>query len=374
MPLSPHGALPEVPPHSGPAAGSDQGCPQSLPHGTASPVPTCALAAPWPRSRAERWDSRSCHQGWHSHAPLHPQGLRAHPAAPLPWQLPRGTGCAWDPPPGLTFHARSFQINILEPCRGGAGTPLALSSLSIPPGTAVTCPHGDLLPASAPCPVLARQWLLLNQRRGPGCARGDFLSPCDREELGESPGSAPPAWGHDGSRRLAGMGRLGVPGVLEGPIFPQGSGGLTGCFGDLQPSPGSGVSCVCRLVPRVPPAPAMCCPRCGCHGGLTAPSPGTPGRCPLPVPCLATLCPAALVGTCPTSHPLHIPLGPPGPASAGLRHRGERPRRCLRLPAALLCFQEEKKQWKFSCIKRKKKNPNPHVKRFLVFIINILIN
>lgn len=179
VPLSPHGALPEVPTHSGPAAGSDQGCPQSLPHGTASPVPTCALAAPWPRSRAERWDSRSCHRGWHSHAPLHPQGPRARPAAPLPWQLPRGTGCAWDPPPGLTFHARSFQINILEPCRGGAGTPLALSSLSIPPGTAVTCPHGDLLPASAPCPVLAQQWLLLKQRRGPGCARGDFLSPCD---------------------------------------------------------------------------------------------------------------------------------------------------------------------------------------------------
>lgn len=53
VPHSPRGALPEVPTHSGPAAGSDQGCPQSLPHGTASPVPTCAFPAPWPCSGVE---------------------------------------------------------------------------------------------------------------------------------------------------------------------------------------------------------------------------------------------------------------------------------------------------------------------------------
>lgn len=90
VPHSPRGALPEVPTHSGPAAGSDQGCPQSLPHGTASPVPTCALAAPWLRSGAERWDGRSCHWGWHTHAPVHPPGTSGSCRCPLalatsPW-------------------------------------------------------------------------------------------------------------------------------------------------------------------------------------------------------------------------------------------------------------------------------------------------
>lgn len=164
-----------------------------------------------------------------------------------------------------------------------------------------------------------RQRLLLNQRRGPGCARGDYLSPCNQEELGESQMPAPLAWGHVGSRRLAVRGPLGVPGVLPGPIFPQSLGGITEYFGDLQPSPGSGVSCVCHLVPHVPTSsrhvpPSPWVPR-GAHPSRD------PGRCPLPVPCLATLCPAALVGICPTSpapHPAGTPsvCGAPSPGRA----------------------------------------------------------
>lgn len=192
-----------------------------------------------------------------------------------------------------------------------------MSSISIPPGTAVTCPHGDPLPASAPRPVPAWQQLLLNQRRGPGCARGDFLSPCDREELRESPGPAPPAWGHDGSQRLAGTGQLGVPGVLEGPIFPQGSGGLTGCFGDLQPSPGSGVSCICRLVPRVPPSSRHVPPSLWVPRGAHCPLPGDPR--PLSPPCAV---PCHALPRCLGGHLSHIPPAPHPAETPGSGVRG----------------------------------------------------
>lgn len=280
VPLSPHGALPEVPTHSGPAAGSDQGCPQSLPHGTASPVPTCALAAPWPRSRAERWDSRSCHRGWHSHAPLHPQGPRARPAAPLPWQLPRGTGCAWDPPPGLPFHARSFQINILEPCRGGAGTPLALSSLSIPPGTAVTCPHGDLLPASAPRPVLAQQWLLLNQRRARGVPGETFCLPATERSWGRAQGQLPQRGDTMDPEAWQEWDDWGCRGSWKDPSFPRAREGSLGVLVTCSPPRAQGCPVSVALSPACPQLPPCAALAVGATGASPLPPRGPPAAVP----------------------------------------------------------------------------------------------
>lgn len=76
VPHSPRGALPEVPTHSGPAAGSDQGVHSHSPMAQLPLFPLC-FTAPWPCSGAERWDSRSCHRAGTHTLPLHP------PQAPL---------------------------------------------------------------------------------------------------------------------------------------------------------------------------------------------------------------------------------------------------------------------------------------------------
>lgn len=186
------------------------------------------------------------------------------------------------------------------------------------------------------------------------------MSPCDREELRESPGPAPPAWGHDGSQRLAGTGQLGVPGVLEGPIFPQGSGGLTGCFSDLQPSPGSGVSCICRLVPRVPPSSRHVPPSLWVPRGAHRPLPGDPR--PLSPPCAV---PCHALPRCLGGHLSHIPPAPhpaetPGSGVRGAPSPGRAP---TSLPAPACCpalFPGGKKQWKFSRKKGKKKKKLLH--------------
>lgn len=230
------------------------------------------------------------------------------------------------------------------------GPPLALSSLSLRPSW--NCCHlSPRGPSASLGLTLCQQRLLLNQRRGPGCAGGDCLSPCSREELGESRVPAPPAWGHAGSGRLAARGQLGVLGVLEGPISPRGLGGVTGCSGDLQPSPGSdtAASCICHLVPHVPPSPWV--PR-GAHPR----SPGTPAA--VPSLCRALPRSAPLPWWAPVPHPAPIPppipLAPPAP-------RGSVTGASARL-AACACLlpcsvsRRKKKQWKFSCIKRKKKN------------------
>lgn len=148
---------PEVPTHSGPAAGSDQGSPQSLPMAQL-PLSPPVLPCPSPCSGAERWDSRSCQgAGTHSHSHTHSLPLptpRAPAAAPAPWQLPRGPGCAWDPPSWPHISCQVFSKKYSRAMQGGSWGPLALSSLSIPPGTAVTCPRGDPPGASlgpSPC-------------------------------------------------------------------------------------------------------------------------------------------------------------------------------------------------------------------------------
>lgn len=124
VPHSPRGALPEVPTHSGPAAGSDQGVHSHSPMAQLPLSPLC-FPAPWPCSGAERRGSRSCHQGWHTHTlPLHPpRHLGLLPLLPRLGSFPTGPAVPGILPPGLTFHARSFQINILEPCRGELGPP-----------------------------------------------------------------------------------------------------------------------------------------------------------------------------------------------------------------------------------------------------------
>lgn len=123
VPQPPRGS-PEVPTHSGPAAGSDQGCPQSLAHGTASPLPTCALLPPG--LAPERRDGTAgavTRAGTHT-LPLHPpRHLGLLLLLPHLGNFPTGRAVPGILPPGLTFHARSFQTNILEPCRGELGPP-----------------------------------------------------------------------------------------------------------------------------------------------------------------------------------------------------------------------------------------------------------
>lgn len=261
----------------------------------------------------------------HTHSPCTPWAPRAAAAAPSPWQLP--LGCAWDPPFWPHISCQVFSNKCSRAMQGGAGAPLALSSLSIPPGTAV------------PCPLRQPRPLALCQR-GKGCS-------LTKDGARGVPGGiiCPPA-----TKRSWGRAKCQLPqrgDTLDPEGWQQGDhwgcrgsfqGGITGCFGDLQPSPGSGVSCVCHLVPHVPTSsrhvpPSPWVPRAA-HPSQ-GPRPLSP---PCAVPCHAP--PRCLGGHLSHIPPLHIPLGPP--ASAGLRHRGERPRRCLRLPAALLCFQEEK--------------------------------
>ncbi|XP_050839262.1 uncharacterized protein LOC127060407 [Serinus canaria] len=299
-----------------------------------------------------------------THSPCPLLAPRAPAAAPSPWQLPRGPGCAWDPPSWPHISCQVFSQKYSRAMQGGSWDPPRFEQ---PLHPSWNCCHPSPWGPSRgqPRPLALCQ-------RGSGCSLtkdgargvpGDCLSPCEREELGgakcqlsqrgdtldpegwqqgDSWGSqvpALPAWGHLGSRRLAARGQLGVPGVLEGPVFPQGLGGIWVLWW-LAALPGlRGVLCLSPCPPRAHQLPP--CATVGTTGCSPPPPRGPrPLSPPCAVPCHAL--PRCLGGHCPTPHPLHAPLGPPGPASAGLRHRGERPRRCLRLPAALLCFQEEK--------------------------------
>lgn len=114
-----------------PAQGVCEGCPM------AQVCLSLASVLPAPEQRDGKTGARLC-----TRDPR--RDLRLMPLL-LPWPLPPRSSS--DP----AFHARSCSIDILEPCKGGAGGPLPRScpaslGLSIPPGSAVTRPHGDPLP------------------------------------------------------------------------------------------------------------------------------------------------------------------------------------------------------------------------------------
>lgn len=244
-----------------------------------------------------RWDSRSCHQGWHTLAPPAPfQGPRARAAAPLPWHLPRGTGCAWDPPSWPHISCQVFSNKYSRAMQGGSWDPPHFQQPLHPSWNC--CPRGDPPPASAPRPVPARQQLLLNQRRGPGCARGDRWSPCS--EAGGEPRASSPAWGHLDPEGWQEGNDWGCRGSWKDPSFPEAREGSLGVLVTRSPPLLRGVLYLspcppCATQPRhVPPWPWV--PR-----GARHPLPGCPGSVPsCAVPCHAL--PRCLGG-----HLSHIP-------------------------------------------------------------------
>lgn len=169
----------------------------------------------------------------------------------------------------------------------------------------------------------------------PGGVVCPFVPPQARG-AGESQVPALPARGHLGSQRLAARARLGVPGVLKDPSFPKAWEGSPGVLVACSPPRAQG----CPVSVTLSPTLCTQLPPCATVGttGCSPPLPGTPAAVP-------SLCRAL-----PRSAPLPWWAPVPRPTRStprwhpqGRRHRGERPRRCLRLPAALLCFQEEKK-------------------------------
>lgn len=186
-----------------------------------------------------------------------------------------GTGCAWGPPSWPHISCQVFSKKYSRAMQGGSWDPPRFEQ---PLHPSWNCCHLSPRGPSAPRPVPARQQLLLNQRRGPGCAKGDCLSPCKREELGESRVPAPRAWGRVGSKGWQQGNGWGCRGSWKDPYFPKAWEGSLGVLVTCSPPQG-----VLRLSP-CPPRASQLLPRATFAMGTTGcspPLPGDPGRCPL---------------------------------------------------------------------------------------------
>lgn len=94
VPHSPRGAPQRCPPTQDLRPALTTGVPMAqLP--LSPPVLYCPLALLWSRDGTAGAVTGLAHTHTHRHTPPAPSQA---PRAPLPWQLPHGTGCAWDPP------------------------------------------------------------------------------------------------------------------------------------------------------------------------------------------------------------------------------------------------------------------------------------
>jgi len=203
-----------------------------------------------------------------------------------------------------------------------------------------------------------------------------FLSLQSRGAGGE-PGAGSPVvgtrWGREVDRRRT-AGGVGGPELGMTRLSPSLGVWVTYTLPRAQGCPAS-FSCVspcpqhvtrCRPSRWVMPLP--------CCGVLITPSLGSPGCFPLPAPCLAPrrLCPAALVGTRPARPPAPRPDRDPGDRRPRSFVTPGREPASLPAPACLPCsVSRRKKAMRILLYKKEKKT---HVKRILVFIMNILIN
>lgn len=233
-------------------------------------------AAPWHRftsrwlvlyllqSRGKRTGARLCTRD-------PPGDLRLTSLLP-PWPLPLQSSS------GPAFHARSCSIDILESCKGGAGGPslgVALQAWASP-SLLEPLPPVPMGP-SAPCPVPAWHWLLLNQRwvQAPQCGErawggsvgymgGFCTAPCSHEELGKRHGGAIEEVGRRGQSGWGCWGpELGRPHLSPwlGWVLTV----LPGLRGVLRCHPGShvppfavGLPLPCRGVLTTPPHAVPC--------------------------------------------------------------------------------------------------------------------
>lgn len=198
VPHSPRGALQRCPPTQDLRPALTRGV-----HMAQLLLSSLVLYCPSPCSGADL-GQQELSRGWHTrtHAPPAPSPA---PRAPLPWQHPHGTRCAWDPPSWPHISCQVFSNKYSRAMQGCSWDPPRFEQPLHPSWNCCPLSPRGPPPALAPRPVPAPQRPLLNQRRARGVP-GDYLSPCSREELGESRVPAPPAWGHAGSGRLAARG------------------------------------------------------------------------------------------------------------------------------------------------------------------------